>query len=272
MKGLSNAINSNNLNLYNTIVITYPSSSNVSINLAAERIDISSTKIMYHVKALGTCTITSTDGTQSVSETINLTSFGGYYVYELYYRLPSAYQEVEYITSTGATAWINTNINPNNTTVAQFKVMPLAATGNVIFGYYIGDDASDWRFFNGSSAYYFDAHNARINGGSCPANAIYELEIGDFYIKNLVTGDNILTGTPSAVTFICTSSITLNRGTNGISNNTWYYVKIYNNNQLVCDLIPCYRKSDNEPGMWDTVTKRFLTNAGTGAFTVGEDV
>lgn len=36
----------------------------------------------------------------------------------------------------------------------------------------------------------------------------------------------------------------------------------------VCDLIPCVRKSDNKPGMYDTVTKTFFTNAGTGEFII----
>ena len=34
------------------------------------------------------------------------------------------------------------------------------------------------------------------------------------------------------------------------------------------DLIPCIRKSDSKPGMYDTVSKTFYTNAGTGEFTV----
>lgn len=38
------------------------------------------------------------------------------------------------------------------------------------------------------------------------------------------------------------------------------------------ELIPCYRKSDGVIGMYDTVGKRFLTNAGTGSFTKGADV
>lgn len=38
------------------------------------------------------------------------------------------------------------------------------------------------------------------------------------------------------------------------------------------DMIPCYRKSDNKPGMYDLVTKTFFTNAGTGEFSVGPNV
>ena len=44
------------------------------------------------------------------------------------------------------------------------------------------------------------------------------------------------------------------------------------NNVILMDLYPCYRKSDNTPGFWDTVSKQFLTNAGSGSFSVGPDV
>lgn len=37
-------------------------------------------------------------------------------------------------------------------------------------------------------------------------------------------------------------------------------------------LIPCYRISDNEPGMYDLEKQVFLTNSGSGTFTVGPDV
>ena len=52
-----------------------------------------------------------------------------------------------------------------------------------------------------------------------------------------------------------------------------YYFKIYdNNNNLICDLVPCYRKSDGVIGMYDLVSDVFRTNLGTGTFTKGPDV
>ena len=41
---------------------------------------------------------------------------------------------------------------------------------------------------------------------------------------------------------------------------------------LICDLVPCYRKSDGVIGMYDLARKTFLTNVGTGNFTKGADV
>ena len=51
-----------------------------------------------------------------------------------------------------------------------------------------------------------------------------------------------------------------------------YGAKISNNNNLLGNFIPCYRKSDNEIGMYDTVSKQFFTNQGTGTFLKGNDV
>ena len=38
------------------------------------------------------------------------------------------------------------------------------------------------------------------------------------------------------------------------------------------NLIPCYRKSDNEPGMYDLVSNQFYTNSGSGTFLIGDPV
>ena len=51
-----------------------------------------------------------------------------------------------------------------------------------------------------------------------------------------------------------------------------YDIKIYKNNVLVYNAIPCYRKSDQEVGLYDLIGNVFYTNQGTGSFLVGPDV
>lgn len=52
-----------------------------------------------------------------------------------------------------------------------------------------------------------------------------------------------------------------------------YYSFIVNRNAVaVLNLVPCYRKANNTPGMYDLISREFLTNLGTGTFTVGPDI
>lgn len=51
-----------------------------------------------------------------------------------------------------------------------------------------------------------------------------------------------------------------------------YYFYYRQDDVDVFDMIPCYRMSDGEIGMYDLVSNTFFTNAGTGTFTKGADV
>ena len=47
---------------------------------------------------------------------------------------------------------------------------------------------------------------------------------------------------------------------------------ITNGNSVIQNLVPCYRKSDNVIGLYDTINDKFYTNQGTGTFGKGADV
>ena len=51
-----------------------------------------------------------------------------------------------------------------------------------------------------------------------------------------------------------------------------YNLKLYENNNLIHNFIPCYRKSDSEIGLYDLVTKSFFTGNVLGEFEKGEDI
>ena len=50
-----------------------------------------------------------------------------------------------------------------------------------------------------------------------------------------------------------------------------YSTKVYDDNILIRDLVPCYRKSDNVIGMFDLVNSVFYANAGSGTFLKGNN-
>ena len=152
------------------------------------------------------------------------------------------------------------------------KFRSIEATGSTIIGYSAGNDSTDYRFFNASSANYFDVWNKRINGGTCSVNTDYTYELGNHYVKNLSTNSNVLTGT-TVSSFTGTNTINLNSpgGSATPTKVRWYYVKIYDGTSLIRNLYPCYRTSDNAVGMFDTVQQKFYGNKGTGAYAKGSD-
>lgn len=48
-----------------------------------------------------------------------------------------------------------------------------------------------------------------------------------------------------------------------------YDFKLYEGDNLVRHYIPCVRKSDNKPGLYDLIGRQFYTNSGTGEFLYG---
>jgi len=60
--------------------------------------------------------------------------------------------------------------------------------------------------------------------------------------------------------------------TQSVFSGRLYYFYFNQNGTAVFDMVPCYRKSDEEIGMYDLVSKTFFTNAGTGTFTKGGNV
>ena len=230
--------------------------------------DLSGGAYTFTVKNTGTWTITASNGGDTVSNSV-IVDLQTTYSLTLPSLFPAAYQKVAYIESSG-TQWIDTGITPNTTTISRIKFINLEATGSVIYGYN-PNDTSDYRLFNYNNAYYFDApSNKRITGGTLKAGTTQELELGNYYVKNLVTSTNIISSSTPYV-FNGIATITLN-GNNGISKNRWYYVFIYDSDIPLAELYPCYRISDSVAGMWDKVSNTFLTNQGTGSFTVGPDV
>ena len=58
----------------------------------------------------------------------------------------------------------------------------------------------------------------------------------------------------------------------GAYNMKVYRLKLYENNVLVREYVPCYRISDNVIGLYDSVNKVFYQNNGTGSFNKGSDI
>ena len=191
---------------------------------------------------------------------------------------PSEYQQVEFIESTG-TQWIDTGIIPSATSkleaTAQFTVDYsgieanylcgiTGGTGRLAFGYAGTQSKTLFSVMIGGKNFkglvYFDT-----------AKRIFSIS-GDGYVR---VGDVSDKYDVSEFTGQYTIPIFAARRSTGIayySSMKLFNYKLYDGEILLRDFIPCYRKSDNEIGLYDLVTKTFYTNQGTGEFLKGEEV
>lgn len=186
-------------------------------------------------------------------------------------KLPKEYQEVEFIQTSG-TQRINTGIIPkDNTYQVNTKVELATTTQNIaIFGTSVG--ATAYHVTPYSSKWYY-CNSGDKNGGvySATVGKQYSITYNNEYHNFAVNNSVIAAG----ITATSTEPIIINaRGTTNIGSYKYFYFQIINNatNEIIMDLVPCYRKSDRLAGMYDSISGKFFTNIGTGEFIVGGDI
>lgn len=250
--------------------------------LSPGKADIRSLKVYFSPKQLG-------EGTPAPD---NVRDIVGWDEVDVYNNrlLPKEYQEVEYLYSNVYTAnqpYINTQIIPNK----NMRVKVSGITGNnvnhagFIFGSRTTSNSLVGMFWGltWSSQYYIGFggyRNASVTPAKTNEEFFFDFNYNDSHYINI---NNIIFQkvTISETNGIYTQPMYLfaiNSG--GIHDYQVTPVKIskfivynhYEDTDPIMNLIPCYRKSDSKPGMWDTVSHTFFTNSGTGEFLVGPDV
>lgn len=201
--------------------------------------------------------------------------------------LPSDYQEVEWIESTG-TQYINTGVVPG----AMFGVTARLNTGtykheSAFFG--TAWDTYRYLFRQQSNNFYFHGNSTTICGVQSGTDCTVTIEP--------TTGDNgTFTFAPDGGTPVSkTVSLKNNASTtslrifgtgaaNRFSSFRLYSFKLYKRETTEgdegtvttdvpqLDLVPCEEKATGIYGLYDLVKETFLTNAGTGVFVAGPHV
>lgn len=205
--------------------------------------------------------------------------------------LPSEYQEVEWIAAaanvqayldlgfaydTAAKIYIDQWLNGSATTAYPFGAANSTGALRCMLSSPYTAAASSFFYGSNGTAYQEKGLAGNVTNGK---NEFYaELAPGTFVFKNNTTGLTSTTANITQAEYTMTDNLYLFAqnykgsprfgGERKISSFK-YYDK---NDKLICYLIPCYRKSDNVIGMYDTVRHIFLTNAGSGSFTKGADV
>lgn len=192
-------------------------------------------------------------------------------------RLPSAFQEVEYLESSG-TQCIDSGVISSTDIRTKLKVLFTSLNNNYnrllgtggIWGSQYGIRSQT---LNGGK-FYSELPSLTtlesISSLDVVVNTLYEIDFNnnyDFIVNNSTSSfSNVSQQTGSQNIWILWQN---NRG--GCSAKL-YYCQMFDNGTLVRNFVPCYRKADNVAGLYDLVNGVFYTNAGTGTFIVGGNV
>ncbi len=194
--------------------------------------------------------------------------------------IPDEYQAVEYLegttTSGSSGQYIDTGFVPNQDTrvIADFEYT-YVDNGRYFTG---SEDANGYkqRYRFGTSGTnggtWAIGYNNQIVYEGVPDTERHVLDFN----KNIVSLDNNVLYEFSYGSFIGYGNIYIfainTSGTRAQGPEKVYSYKIYDNEVLVRDYVPCYRKSDHVAGLYDKVNNVFYTNDGSGTFVVGSDV
>lgn len=188
--------------------------------------------------------------------------------------LPSEYQQVEYIKSSG-TQYINTEYLPDLNTNAKYKV---AISSYATYGPHLLSSKNYYfPLLRGNKDILCKRGSGEFSSTSIvpEVDKIYEIEAfwdGKIIINGQEIGELTSTGTADTTPLYLGTYGGAPTTSTYILNGKIYYCKIYNGEELVRDMVPCYRISDSVVGMYDTVNDVFYTNAGTGTFEKGPNV
>ena len=197
-----------------------------------------------------------------------------YTPYKTNLLLPKEYQQVEYLESTG-TQFIDTGITiVKGDTTKTFVVMDFSAVEflNRIDVFFSDDDNS-----YGGAWVGFDIGKLRAGNKNLlltqPKDRNTITIIADGINHEINTNKEQNTWSRGNAARSGTITVFANKTLTFASAIRLYSLKILSDiEEPLRNLIPCYRISDNKPGMYDTVTNTFYTNSGTGEFITGPAV
>ena len=192
-------------------------------------------------------------------------------------QLPEAYQAVEYLESTG-TQSINLGVYANQDSVMISDVLFVKSNQSFYYGggTAYGSKTFECYFWNPNLQFNEWGSTIYLSGSDVPNNiraTIYHSL--NRYALTYAGGDvsREETFTSTFQTEYPVHLFALNRQSGVAYGKARIYgAEFYQGQTIVRKCIPCYRKSDDKPGMYDLVSETFLTNAGTGEFLVGPDV
>lgn len=202
-------------------------------------------------------------------------------------RLPDAYQEVEYIQSSG-TQYLNLNrtLNQTNKVELDFQYLSIGTLNGsrgAIFGDYGGvgfaaNPNQRTSSYNGRMVFWRGSNNQFVDIGGQGDKFIQRGNLVMDAPNNIYSWLGFSCNLPAAIGNTTGCWLLTVRDGDGVTFYTTpigvkiYSCKIYTSGALSNDYIPCYRIADGVIGLYDLINDVFYTNQGTGTFTKGPDV
>lgn len=186
------------------------------------------------------------------------------------YVLPSDYQEVAYIKSSGS-EYIDTGIIGGSDIEFEIDFQTDSVIGGdghgCIFGSRSGTASNEFQlityvYSSATSEGAFGYKGTRYNAGLDNNRCFYAFH------NNELTRDGVVIATVPATDFSsgCSIYIFADNSKNSLhapSKTTLYGFKIWSSGELVRDFVPCYRRIDGKVGLYDKISEAFfVTSAG----------
>ncbi len=188
------------------------------------------------------------------------------------------FQQVEYIESTNNES-INTKITatPLTRIVADYQFVQAGLQARVFSTRTTKSTYSTYDvYINGSGKYAYAHSDGQGNWVTTNVSADtqrhifdYDAKSGTFEIDNGSVVSAVMEGTLSHNSEF---PVYIFGDSEHQTNARLYSFKIYNDDVLVSDLVPCYNKASGTIGLLDKEGFKFYGNAGTGAFIKGADI
>ena len=188
-------------------------------------------------------------------------------------KLPSGYTELEYIQSSG-TQYIDTGFKPNQDTrvVTKFDMIQTDTAWRKLWGSGSGSYNLDFALWNDGTtklqSYYGTKTNSAVPITSMSLNVDANKNIWEYSGETITFDKNNFTCAYSMYIFNVNKD---NSSAYLPGMMKLYFFKIYNNEVLVRDFIPCKNPS-GAIGLYDTVNNQFYQNAGSGTFIAGPEI
>lgn len=195
--------------------------------------------------------------------------------YKLSSSLPKGLKLHEYLeksSNVGIADYINTGVS--GFTINSIRCICKASINDTRDSAFFGVRGNYYVFYKIGDNYFWPQSKAETSYGTLSINTPYIIDYnkGHFTVSDelgTVYQEATRNGTTIQNNELYIFNFNPLDGSGRTSQSKIYYFKIYNDDILIRNFLPC--SYYNEPGLWDTVENKFYKNEGAGSFTLGPE-